>query len=245
MIHVFTATGNSLHIAKEISDRTKQEIVFINSGKVTKDDDPTVFVVCPVYFYHIPVNVEKYVSQMKIDKSQKVVLVLNYGTTFGNAANDAVKQFSQFGIELNHVFAKKMPENWIVYFKVPEDSVIDQLLSSVPSFVDSMMEHLDDEKHIDDGKFKFMTPMAGWSYQIMRKTKKFAAEDSCISCGLCESICPEKIIRITNGKPEWTQPKCLQCLSCIHRCPESSIQFGKTQRKKRYVNPYVEIPSEF
>lgn len=32
--------------------------------------------------------------------------------------------------------------------------------------------------------------------------KKFYAEDTCISCGMCATVCPLNNIRIANGKPE-------------------------------------------
>lgn len=245
MIHVFTATGNSLHIAQEISKRNGQKIVFINSGHVQQDDDDTVFIVCPVYFYKIPVNVGEYVSKLGISKSQKVVLVINFGTTPGNAVGCAVREFTGYGIELRHAFALPMPENWILYFNIPRQEVVDSMLSSVPAFADRIMEHLDDEEYMDGGKGRIMTPLANWSYGFFRKTKRFSVDDTCVSCGLCADICPVHAIEIGDDGPHWTVPRCLQCLACVHRCPQKAVQIGRSRHKGRYVNPEAELPDRF
>ncbi|MEG1937435.1 MAG: EFR1 family ferrodoxin, partial [Rikenellaceae bacterium] len=65
----------------------------------------------------------------------------------------------------------------------------------------------------------------------------FHATDKCISCGLCEQICPTNTITMIDGKPTWGNT-CVQCTACIHRCPVQAIEWGKvTQTKGRYHHP--------
>lgn len=68
----------------------------------------------------------------------------------------------------------------------------------------------------------------------------FYATDACISCGLCEKICPTGTIRLTaEGRPVWADT-CVQCVACIHRCPVRAIEYGKaTQKKGRYRHPDI------
>lgn len=68
----------------------------------------------------------------------------------------------------------------------------------------------------------------------------FYATDACISCGLCERICPTGTIRMSaEGRPTWADT-CVQCVACIHRCPVRAIEYGKaTQKKGRYRHPDV------
>jgi anaerobic sulfite reductase subunit C len=44
-------------------------------------------------------------------------------------------------------------------------------------------------------------------------------EKECISCGLCEEVCPSGAIRMVNGKPEIDQDKCFHDGDCISVCP--------------------------
>ena len=71
-------------------------------------------------------------------------------------------------------------------------------------------------------------------------TKPFHADDSCIHCGKCASVCPAGAITMVEGRPVWTKNKCLKCCGCINRCPVSAIQYGKrTASRGRYVNPVL------
>ena len=63
------------------------------------------------------------------------------------------------------------------------------------------------------------------------------ADETCIHCGKCASICPSGAIGMVEGRPAWEKKKCLKCCGCINRCPVSAIQYGKrTASLGRYVN---------
>ena len=65
-------------------------------------------------------------------------------------------------------------------------------------------------------------------------TRPFYADIRCNGCGLCVSVCPEKSIRLENGRPRWGE-RCCQCAACINRCPTEAIQYGKgTRKRERY-----------
>ena len=71
--------------------------------------------------------------------------------------------------------------------------------------------------------------------------KSFFVDENCISCGLCEKICPVQNIRLKNDKPTWTH-NCEMCFRCLNYCPKDAIQFGKsTIEKKRYKNPFIKV----
>jgi ferredoxin len=67
----------------------------------------------------------------------------------------------------------------------------------------------------------------------------FKVTEACISCGLCERICPTQTIRMKDGRPIWADT-CVQCVACIHRCPVHAIEYGKeTIKKGRYHHPEI------
>jgi len=69
----------------------------------------------------------------------------------------------------------------------------------------------------------------------------FWTDDNCISCGLCEKICPVQSVILKDGKPVWLH-KCEQCFRCVNYCPKDAIQFSKiTIGKARYKNSFIKI----
>jgi ferredoxin/flavodoxin len=96
------------------------------------------------------------------------------------------------------------------------------------------------------GKY-FWLSMAGYSehtplsFSESRKLMDhgFQVNESCVSCGTCEKICPVSNITLIEGTPTWHHT-CEQCFACLQWCPQSAIQFGKSiESQKRYHHPTV------
>ncbi|MDO4975161.1 MAG: 4Fe-4S binding protein [Alphaproteobacteria bacterium] len=58
-------------------------------------------------------------------------------------------------------------------------------------------------------------------------------KDKCIKCRLCESICPNKSIRLESGKiPMWNKQKCCYCRLCQKVCPKQAITTKSSEKEK-------------
>lgn len=64
-------------------------------------------------------------------------------------------------------------------------------------------------------------------------TRKFWASERCVSCGLCERVCPVVAITMREGRPTWNMSHCAHCIACIHNCPKEAIEYGNVTRDKR------------
>lgn len=139
-----------------------------------------------------------------------------------------------------------MPNNYILFpgFDIDSEEVTRKKLSeaaeSIQSIGKAMIEHTPLELYTT-GRFpyvksKLIQPL--FVRYILGKNS-FYSTDSCISCGLCATICPTRTIRMENKRPHW-KDNCIQRLACIHRCPERAIEYGKiTLKKGRYHHPEV------
>jgi len=121
--------------------------------------------------------------------------------------------------------------------------LIAEMIKSSNQKVEQIKRHIDNH---DAGDFndhkgifpKAVTTLAYPLYHHGRKTAKFHVLDSCISCTLCEQVCPTRTITMVQGNPKWTTTTCSHCLACIHRCPVEAIQYGsKTVNRGRYLHP--------
>lgn len=238
MIHVFSATGNSLQIAEELSSRTGMGVVRITDSNGTVDDG-IVFIVCPVYFYTIPDIVKEYVSKSDFSRSERIVLVLNYGTTPGNASGSAVTFFRRCGMELDRVFPIKMPENYVPMFDPPSEDSIHVMVKSVPERVSELLAHLEDGTSAISGASLFhrlLTIFGHPVYDIIRTTRRFKTSSGCTGCGMCEKACPRHVISIEDGRPVWNERRCEHCMACVNRCPSDALRYGRSG-SRRYLNP--------
>ncbi len=52
--------------------------------------------------------------------------------------------------------------------------------------------------------------------------RHFKATETCVGCGKCESVCPQKNIHICDGKPVFGKA-CVGCMGCVFSCPKDAI----------------------
>ncbi len=94
MIFVFSATGNSMHVARRIANATEDYIVDIadclrsESFEFQTSANERVGFVFPTYFLGLPLPVEKFVEKLKLHCGQDayVYLVTTFGTSPGASA---------------------------------------------------------------------------------------------------------------------------------------------------------------
>jgi len=76
---------------------------------------------------------------------------------------------------------------------------------------------------------------------IGNMARDFFTNGKCISCKICEKICPVDNIKMIDGKPSWNW-HCEFCMACIQWCPAKAIECGsKTSKRKQYRHPNIKI----
>ena len=256
MIFYFTGTGNSLWVAKALGEALQEPLVSITeqlqSGKdefvFSLKEDEKVFFVYPVHSWGPAIPVTRFASHLKLkgyDK-QPVYAVCTCGDDCGYTVDMLGKTLSGRGVKLTDGYCVFMPNNYILMpgFDVDSKEVEQQKLKDAVARVESIAEAVRKNEKVNlykKGSMPFLKSYLVNPLFVNFATGRnsFRATDACISCGLCEKVCPTKTISLVDGHPAWKNT-CIQCVACIHRCPVRAIEYGKeTLKKGRYYHPGI------
>ncbi|HHY14182.1 MAG TPA: 4Fe-4S binding protein [Thermoanaerobacterales bacterium] len=73
-------------------------------------------------------------------------------------------------------------------------------------------------------KFKGINIPQSLKSTLAKQTKNVIVEDWCIGCGRCAVKCPQKAIKIIDGKAYINKELCILCGYCSGYCPEFCIK---------------------
>ena len=240
MIYYFSGTGNSKWIAQEVAKGTDDVAVNIvdllkaGEKQIAAKKGENIGIVFPVYSWQAPEIVAKFVKTIKYDGSNFVYAISTCGEEIGLTMKKLAKN-----IKIDSGYSIIMPSNYILGFDVDSEEVQKMKIDNARSILPEIIENISKKEKIFDlhtGKMCGLKSNVVWYFfnKFGRGTKAFEVEDSCVSCGLCEEICPTGCIKLIEGKPVWGND-CLACLACINYCPEKAIQYGNgTKEKGRY-----------
>jgi NAD-dependent dihydropyrimidine dehydrogenase PreA subunit len=249
VIFYFTGTGNSLYAASAIGDAQGEQLISIPAEMDRKQavysyeqkDSAVLGFVFPVYAWGPPAMVLEFIKKLRVTGKPYVFSLCTCGDEEGQATRLLRKSLEGSGMVLNSSFTLKMPNNYVVGFDVDPKELEERKLKEAEGTlreINGIISRRESVHRNIPGSFpglktRVVNPLFN---RFAMDTKKFYADDKCISCGLCEKVCPVHTIKVET-KPVWGK-ECTQCLACIHRCPVNAIQMGKgTEKKGRYLHP--------
>ncbi len=251
-IYYFTGTGNSLKIAKDLSEKL-EECELVSIAKVWEDNNlaslsENIGFIFPLYYAGLPKIVHDFVSKIKLAKSNYFFAVI---TNAGDINNTPLHQIETIlntkSKTLSAGFFIMMPNNYIIGYDIHSEARQKEFFEEANKKIESIHKTVEkNEKNLgkdifEKRRIKSEKFNKGFRDNVYRYDKSFYAEDSCTSCGICVKVCPVNNITLEDGIPQW-EHKCQQCLACINFCPEKCIQFGdKTLKTQRYHHPEITI----
>ncbi len=246
-IFYFSATGNTLYLAKKIAKQISAELIAIkdnkNGYKIQKSDIIGIF--SPVYAVGLPEIVEKFIKNLKIEDSSYNFLFLTHaGGPLGTQIN-SIPFFKKYTKKsLDAVFDLKMPANDIALFGTTNPENVKGIISQADAKLGEIINKIEQKQPQKPKKRIIAGPISQIVHQIFeheskKAGKRFSVTDKCVSCGICEKICPMNNITLIKGKPVW-ESNCILCEACINWCPEKAIEKGNiTKNRNRYTNPFI------
>jgi ferredoxin len=244
IIFYFTGTGNSLKIAKMVSDKIGNCAILStgsNQGiSINKEYDSIGFIY-PVYFWGVPKSVKDFISSMTITNNEHAYIYAV--ASCGGFPGDGLKLLNKFllekNIKLNYGKIIKIFSNYIINFDAPKD--IKGKLAKCDKKLSQIIESIRHKATNSIGKTNGIVGKFYYKFveTVPEQDKNYNVSDDCIGCGICKEVCPVGNINIVNNRPDFKH-HCEQCMACIQFCPKAAINYGdKTQSKKRYANPDI------
>ena len=254
MIFYFSATGNSKYVAERIAEATDDRLISLRdairsrSYRYDVGREERVGFVAPVYFCGLPSILQFFLEKLELRgyEDQYVYVVLTCGNVTGDAASQLGKQLKRRGILLSAQFGIPMVDNYVPAFRMPGREEADEVLDRAEEYIDEARRAIRAKGIGDYNRCQGAVPGILTAGHILyahgRSTKPFVVTDQCISCGLCQEICPCGAIALSGGRPQWRKPQCVQCMGCLHRCPAEAIRWKRAgEDRGRYVNPRVDL----
>ncbi|MBQ4040202.1 MAG: EFR1 family ferrodoxin [Oscillospiraceae bacterium] len=251
MVFYYTGTGNSKYAAEKLLAVSGGELISITdcvkSGtyEFTPAVGEIVGFVFPVYCYTVPMTVQNFARKLKINTDREVYsfAVATCGATTGMTLKTFNKLFP-----VSAMFGLPMVDNYLPFLSAaPTNSEVEEILANSDGIMDGIISSIAHRETGNLNKYegkgsKLISVFAGKGYAKHRPTADFNVNDSCVGCGLCESICPTSSVKVVDGFAMWTEENCDLCFACLHRCPNEAINYrNKTQGKGRYINPKIEL----
>lgn len=244
MVFYFTATGNSLYIAKQLN-AAPLSIPQVIHQKDLSFTDESIGIVSPVFGHEVPPMVKDFISEATFN-TKYFFMILTYGRRHGGAAELADEFCGECGIKPSYINTVLMVDNFLPVFDMAEEMKLDKHVEEQLALIKKDIEDrrcfiqpaTDEDRAAHKAFLSFSTlpPEKRWK-NIYRVT------DKCIGCGICTKVCPSGSWSIEKRKAAYKDSECQGCMACVHACPEKAIQLtiGEVNPEARYRNEHIKL----
>ena len=233
VIAVYSATGNSLSIAKRIKGAEIHFIEeFLDGRYALPESTVRLGIVFPVYCFGLPFPVQRFIRDcLSARDNSNLGYIYAVATCSGlplTALSDLETELTGIGCALSYGATVKMPT---AYLPLKKDAVgeIDTLaaLNKVQNKIEHIIDDIENERIMIPSRWVMRRFFRALSRQADAPRKgQLMAGGRCNGCGICTHICPMDNIRIENGKAVMGD-SCISCFACYHRCPPNAIIYPK------------------
>lgn len=250
-ILVFTGTGNSLHLATEISNHIGNcEILPIQPGiTIPKlEHAASIGIIFPVFYMDTPALVKTYIKQLQIECSPTpyIYSIATCGRYSGNALTSIKHLLQEKNVKLDFTMPFIMPDSipFPEFIQVTTKTRQRQEQRYKGQFSHLITAITTRQSNKAPLKLPPVTLIANIrSKNVSNFDQNFTITSNCISCGICVKACGANNITVANegDYPEFHH-NCAACMGCYNYCPQDAISYkGKNQDWFQYNNPNLTL----
>lgn len=245
MVFYFTATGNSLYVAKRLDGNPISIPQALKQSNLDFTDD-SIGIVFPIYAGRAPEIVIGFLRKFKFN-TEYMYFIGTYGNSDSAIGKTLTDECQRIGIKIDYLNTVAMVDNYLPAFDMENEKKADK------GTEDKIKEIVSDIS----AKKKFITQPTPQGLRLAKQVWRMEKlhlmlndgsqlkikTDKCIGCGICKSVCPVDNIVIGNGIAVRRNAKCEYCLACAHACPQKAITIkrGEKNPNSRFRNENVTL----
>lgn len=244
MVFYFTATGNSLYVARQLEEDPISIPQIMNQDNL-EFEDKTIGIVSPIFAGEPPKIVFEFFKKAKL-KTNYLYVIYTYGKSDSDAPEYLDKRLKGMGIKVQYIHSIKMVDNYLPAFDMNEemamDKQIDRQLENVIADINARKCGVPEAT--EEGRtLHAMVAKRGADAPEFNNGEQITVTDKCIGCGICVKVCPVGVFYIEGGKAKRRQSTCEFCLSCAQNCPQKAITLSIADKNPnaRYRNEHITL----
>lgn len=244
MIFYFTATGNSLYVAKRLEANPISIPQALRCENLDFEDEK-IGIVCPIHAGDAPGIVIDFLRKASF-KTDYFYIVMTYGNDHSDAAECTERVGKEFGIKIDYINTVKMVDNFLPVFDMDEQRMMDKK-------IDEQISVILDEIAIKTCKIPKATELGRELHarvaQLFKENPSFnngesiIVKENCNGCNTCTKVCPIGNLYIEDGKAKRRNRACnLFCLACVQHCPQKALGLMMDKNQDaRYRNEHISL----
>ena len=241
-IYYFSATGNSLAVARDLAAPLGAALIDLSSCRGREAlavRHHAIGLVFPTYDFRPPNLVNEFIGRIESIGSTYLFAVCTYGIAAGRSLKRLGKEIETKGGSLSGGFAIRMPHNGIGCGAVREGTN-QRLLTEWKRRLPAIRNYAERQASgtiettctplqlLRPETLRMMPAVARFAVRFLKAgadSLGFTASEDCNGCGVGAQVCPVSNIRMEAGRPAWSN-QCINCFACLHWCPQHAITPG-------------------
>lgn len=248
----FTATGNSLHIAKSIGGELLS-IPQMEKQGIYEFTDDKIGVVFPLYGHGVPSYIVNFLKKVKFNTNY-LFAITTYGAFSGAVATHLLDVSKEAGHNFSYINKIKMVDNYLPGFDMKKESNNEGKkgeegqLKIIKTDIEKAKNWILPENFFRKLIFNLMhsrkTPFSEKQLKIHIYGEGIEnyvyTDNNCTECGICSKVCPVDNIELDKeSKSIEFKDQCFACFSCLHNCPSKNIHIRGEVSGERYRNSNI------
>lgn len=260
MILYFSATGNSLAIARQLAERLNERLMLLTEAvKQDLTGEKRIGLVFPTYDFNLPPAMPEMVARLKISPQSYVFTVITCGSMAGNCVWVLRRLLRKKGIELAYSHKVSMPDNSALAFGRNPNKQLGKY-ERVPARMEQIIRELQAESHTLHyswfGLLSWLLGRPAMERGMIHYLGPKVNADKCNGCGTCVRVCPMENIQLVESIKAKDRPSdskstqvavtgdhCTVCLACVHACAQQAISTNgkETLKERQYRHQQIKL----